>query len=230
MEMVPKACPNLRELHLRLLNDIIGQQSFRERIQQVLDDPSFTFPLLQKFFCIYFMNCNTFLVRHPGIKKLECLASSESGFLGLLPNLRYFSGYVSDYLALCTKCRAPVESLEVDLSRYNAEEEEISFISGLINAKMLRKLVLPDCWPTAITLAFLGSMTNACPKLTHFACTLWEEESIVSLLLSALSDYCDWYNHCADSLCFTAFDLLHYSSQSCRPRTPETETNMHIRT
>ena len=67
MEMVPKACPNLRELHLHLLNDVIEQQSFRERIQQVLDDPSFTFPLLQKFFCIYFMNCNTFMVHHPGI-------------------------------------------------------------------------------------------------------------------------------------------------------------------
>ncbi|KAE9411457.1 hypothetical protein BT96DRAFT_13346 [Gymnopus androsaceus JB14] len=164
MERIPKVCPNLREIQLKYLNYAIEEESY-ESIQQVFDDPNFTFPLLQRFHCDRSMNCSGFLERHPGIERLECFNSSKSGFTGVLPNLRLFRGSVTDYLALFSKNPPPVEYLRVYLKDPFAAEEEMYFINALSKSRTLRRLALDEYRITGIS---LGLLTKACPNLTHF--------------------------------------------------------------
>ncbi|KAE9388625.1 hypothetical protein BT96DRAFT_429203 [Gymnopus androsaceus JB14] len=193
MGSIPKVCPNLREIQLLHLNDVISEQS-RESIQQVFDDPNFTFPLLQKLHCARFMSCNTFLERHLGIENLKCNNSSKSGFIGALPNLRLFHGSVTDYLALCSKYPPPVEYLELDfistVPRLGAQEE-MRLINGLAKTRTLRRFVLNEYRITGISLVLLNAITNACPNLTHFTSRLGKE---VSAEPASLSFGCDCFD------------------------------------
>ncbi|KAE9383170.1 hypothetical protein BT96DRAFT_982667 [Gymnopus androsaceus JB14] len=195
MQRLPKICPNLREIHLLHLYWHHIPKQYRKSIQQAFDEPNFTFPLLKKLHCIGFMNCNTFLERHPGIEMLECGHSSKSGFTGVLPNLRLFSGFVTDFLALFSKNPPLVEYLKVHFvssDRFGAKER-MRFINGLINTRTLRRLVFNDDRANGISLGLFTTIIKACPNLTHFTSKLGMEvsakpKSVYSTILQNLAD------------------------------------------
>ncbi|KAE9398265.1 hypothetical protein BT96DRAFT_38729 [Gymnopus androsaceus JB14] len=162
-----------------------------EPIQRVLDDPDFTFPLLHD--CGYFMQCNALklLERHPKIEKLSVFKVNigEPSFkapLGLLPNLRHFCGHISDYFKLCTEYAPPLECLDIDML-FNPEEER-TLVSELANTKTLRQLSLTGY---ALSLLLFAWITRACPKLTHFKCTLGREKSLDFIFQTVLHDLPD---------------------------------------
>ncbi|KAE9398267.1 hypothetical protein BT96DRAFT_1020262 [Gymnopus androsaceus JB14] len=69
LEVIPKACSNLQGIRM---STSFYPESY-EPVQRVLDDPNFTFPLLDNCHCNDFMQCNAlkFLERHPKIEKLQ---------------------------------------------------------------------------------------------------------------------------------------------------------------
>lgn len=188
LKRISQTCPNLKELRLGLLDP---GQSY-EILQRILDDPSFTFPLLRKCHCSSFLSCNLFkfFLRHPGIEKLDCSSINigDTRFqtpVGFLPNIRYFRGSVSDYVALCTKFPPPIECLNLTFTSELNAEEETYFISGLSHTKTLRQLALAESSSSAdaFKLVLLDSITKACPTLTHLQCKRFAEHepSIVSV-------------------------------------------------
>lgn len=171
VERIPQNCPKLETIRLSFSN--LNQS--HESIQRVLDDPNFTFPLLRKFCCNNFWEANAFrfFLRHPGIVHLACHGITVGGVsleapTGFLPDVRYFSGNVSNYVALCTEYPPPIEYLNLGMLHHLSSEEDISLISGLKNTKTLRQLTLSEF--DTDSLVFLGSIIRACPSLTHFTC------------------------------------------------------------
>lgn len=184
VEKIPQTCPKLRDFQLNFLNPNLSFES----LQRVLDDPSFTFPLLQECHCDDFWKCNAFefFLRHPGIEKLSCNGITVGGVrytpAGFLPKIRYFRCNASDYIALCTECPPPIECLDLRISPDLDTEEKTRFVSGLMHTRTLRQLVLDGFPPDEDILVLLNSIIKACSGLTHLTCRLDEQKpSMISV-------------------------------------------------
>lgn len=191
VEKLPQTCPKLQDFRLGFVNRDLSFES----LQRVLDDPSFTFPLLQQCHCDNFWKCNAFrfLLRHPAIEKLCCngITMGDVRFkspVGFLPNLRHFYGNMLDYIALCMEYPPPIETLNLRVLLDLNAEEKTPFINGLMNTRTLRELVLSGFPPAVDPSVLLGSIIKACPRLTHLTCGLGEQKP---LILSVSAFYTD---------------------------------------
>ncbi|KIK51496.1 hypothetical protein GYMLUDRAFT_50517 [Collybiopsis luxurians FD-317 M1] len=182
---VQRNCPNIQHLGLAIPEMKAGHSP--KPIQRVLDDPSFVFPLLKKFYLLDSRDqdepCRSFLIRHPSIEIFEYVGGPLNGddFAGhldplILPNVVQTTAFLHDGISLCASNARPIEQLcLLMLPQFFPDDWDDRLKAALEGTKTLRRLVVYDEYDFSaggIGLYQTRAFTAACPGLTHFECTL----------------------------------------------------------
>ncbi|KAF9074240.1 hypothetical protein BDP27DRAFT_1416539 [Rhodocollybia butyracea] len=188
LQPLPQLSSRLQSLRLNL--GISQPYRPTEVLQELFDNETFTFTLLNEF---YFettdkiFRLQTFLLRHPQIQALgyriicsEVLVQPENTIIddltvpGILPNIREFTGSLVNALLLSNK-----ESQKRPLKRVRVHCGYITSRAGVLQRQLRALKTANNIQELYLTSSFRGhnllditTIVLACPQLTHFGCLL----------------------------------------------------------
>lgn len=190
LRQVQHACPNIARISLdirRAWDDRSPRGS--KPFHDVLDDPTFTFPLLKQILiCDYYAEnlsrYEAFLLRHPNIQDLRYDGSWSSYWLvnsKLFPELSRLDADPSPCASICSSKSRPIESLALRSEGYPDAFLCLQDVLPYIITTLRRLCIYNDTEYVGITLEDVLLLTSACPRLTQFECPLeFETASIKS--------------------------------------------------